>query len=190
MELKRRTISSPRLTMEDYERLEAEQFRYKLELTTIENECTKFQEQRDKLLDRIKKMPEKMIKINVSLENCEKMLMILKYSIKLQLEERKIWLGKLADAKHFIRNFDEIIGSTNRPEFATRMSKIRKEHEEWMNKISHFLNDIKNLGQSLNSLRASLILHTTELDKITSENGDKPNRNSGDEKNSSNASQQ
>ncbi|XP_043267542.1 centrosomal protein of 83 kDa-like [Venturia canescens] len=184
VELKRGAISGPNLTKEDYERLEAEQFRYKLELQTMKNECVRFRDRRDNLIVRIKEMPEKMKGVDISLEKCEKMMILLKYSIKLQLQERKIWLAKLADAKHFVRNFNEIIGATERPEFATRITNIRKEHEEWMKKISSFLSDIRNLGQSLNSLRANLMLHGQELERVSRQIRDKSVFDSANERTS------
>ena len=158
-------ITRPNLTMEDYERLEAEQFYYKRQLTSKENQYANLIERRNRLVYRINAMRRQIVVIIREIDNCEDAIKNLRDSVKMSLNEKRIWLIKLTNVKRFIHEFNEIIGQTSSPEFNMKMENIRKEHDEWMKKISRTLKDIKDLDQTLNAIRANLILHGKDLER-------------------------
>lgn len=158
-ELSRIMITSPNLTKEDYERLEAEQFYYRRELTSKDEQCAGLIERWNRLARRQEAVNRKIALIDREIDKCQATLGLLRDSVKTALEKKRAWLEKVSDVKSFINEFNEVIAQSSKSEFAQSMAEIRREHEDWMAKISTTLRDIKDLGQSLNAVRANLMLH-------------------------------
>uniref|UniRef100_A0A0C9RKA3 Cmk protein n=1 Tax=Fopius arisanus TaxID=64838 RepID=A0A0C9RKA3_9HYME len=152
--------SEPSLSKDHYERLEAEQFYYKQQLNSKNHHRAILMSRRECSAHEVEDFDLKISRVRARIKSGKLRISNLRKTVKYHLRNHRAVLNKINRNNKIISNYRKETDVSN-------LDATQREYEEWVEKISVILKEIKRVGQALSALKTNLILHGKNIELAT-----------------------